>query len=286
MIPIVLSKNLGTALVLGGMTAVVCHGATLTGTETPKALITVSSNTAVASGNTKAVTYLQDVLPIFMGKCYRCHDNQAKFLHNWLDYNDAFHDRAEIKRRIWDSWNGRYFKQPMPTVNSPEYQGITEEERVLIKDWVESGAPYGVLSAASNHKSKLERIELGKRLFTVVCSACHQPTGQGIPNRFPPLAGSDFLNADKNRAIKVLLQGLQGEVTVNGQKFNNSMPSFPLGDEDIANALTYVYNSFANSGKDVTPEEVKALRAQKDDFKASASQTAGISRPDEKSPWE
>jgi mono/diheme cytochrome c family protein len=226
------------------------------------------------------------VLPIFMGKCYRCHDNQAKFLHHWLDYNEAFDDRAEIKRRIWDSWKGLYFKQPMPTVNSPEYEGITEEERALIKDWVESGAAYGVLSAQSNHKSKPERIELGKRLFTTICSACHQPTGQGIPNRFPPLAGSDFLNADKNRAIKVLIHGLQGEVTVNGRKFNNSMPSFPLGDEDIANALTYVYNSFGNSGKEVTPEEVGVLRAQRDDIKASANQTAGVSRPDEKSPWE
>jgi nitrite reductase (NO-forming) len=94
------------------------------------------------------------------------------------------------------------------------------------------------------------------------------------------------LNADKNRAIKVLIHGLQGEVTVNGRKFNNSMPSFPLGDEDIANALTYVYNSFGNSGKEVTPEEVGVLRAQRDDIKASANQTAGVSRPDEKSPWE
>jgi nitrite reductase (NO-forming) len=79
---------------------------------------------------------------------------------------------------------------------------------------------------------------------------------------FPPLAGSDFLNADKNRAIKTVLFGRQGEVVVNGQKFNNNMPSFPLTDQDIANVLTFVYNSFGNSGLDVTPEEVKALRSQ------------------------
>jgi nitrite reductase (NO-forming) len=119
-----------------------------------------------------------------------------------------------------------------------------------------------------------------------VCSACHQPSGQGIPNRFPPFARSDFLNADKNRAIKVLLRGLQGEVTVNGLKFNNSMPSFPLGDEDIANALTYVYNSFGNSEKEVTPDEVRILRAQKEQLQAPGAQTAGLGRPDEKTPWE
>jgi nitrite reductase (NO-forming) len=50
-------------------------------------------------------------------------------------------------------------------------------------------------------------------------------------------------------------------VVVNGQKFNNSMPSFPLTDDDVANVLTFVYNSFGNSGFEVTPEEVKAQRA-------------------------
>jgi nitrite reductase (NO-forming) len=79
---------------------------------------------------------------------------------------------------------------------------------------------------------------------------------------FPPLAGSDYLNADKNRAIQTVIFGRQGEVVVNGQKFNNSMPSFPLTDEDIANVLTFVYNSFGNSGLEVTPQEVEALRSQ------------------------
>src|ERR1051326_4613931 len=114
----------------------------------------------------------------------------------------------------------------------------------------------------------------GKRLVAVVCSACHQTTGQGIPDKFPPLAGSDFLNADKNRAIKILLHGRQGEITVNGQKFNNRMPSLPFGDEDIASALTYVYNSFGNSGKEVTAAEVKAMRAQKDDLKSEPAVVA------------
>jgi len=99
-------------------------------------------------------------------------------------------------------------------------------------------------------------------LFTSICAACHQPTGRGLPNVFPPLAGSDFLNADKNRAIQTVIFGRQGEVVVNGLKFNNSMPSFPLNDQDIANVLTFVYNSFGNSGLEVTPDEVKALRSQ------------------------
>ena len=103
------------------------------------------------------------------------------------------------------------------------------------------------------------------RLFTSVCAACHQPTGQGLPNLFPPLAGSDFLNADKKRAIKLVINGRQGELIVNGRKFNNSMPRFPFGDDDIANVLTFVYNSFGNVGLEVTPEEVKVLRSEPPD---------------------
>ena len=109
-------------------------------------------------------------------------------------------------------------------------------------------------------KTKAERIELGHKLFAI-CAACHQPTGRGLPNLFPPLAGSDFLNADKSRAIRIVIAGRQGEVVVNGMKFNNNMPAFPLADQDIANVLTYVYNSFGNSGLEVTPEDVKAVRA-------------------------
>jgi len=87
----------------------------------------------------------------------------------------------------------------------------------------------------------------------MVCAACHQSSGEGIPNKFPPLAGSDFLNADKKRAIKILIRGRQGEIVVKGQKYNNSMPLFPLSDEEIASALTFVYSSLGNSGKDVQP---------------------------------
>jgi len=205
-------------------------------------------------------------------------------LHNWLSYKTAFADRWEIKRRVWHSWKGSYFKQPMPTGNSPESQAMTEEERVVIKDWVESGAPRGVAPSYTGLQSQAQKMELGKRLFTTICAACHQPTGQGIPSRFPPLAGSDFLNGDKHRAIKIVANGLQGELVVNGQKFNNSMPKFPLTDVDIASVLTFVYNSFGNSGKEVAPQEVAAARLEKGDILGGVQ--ASRSSPEEKSPWE
>jgi mono/diheme cytochrome c family protein len=231
-------------------------------------------------------TFLRDVLPIFIGKCFRCHNDQTRFLNNWSDYHAALADRWEIRRRIWDSWKGDYFKQPMPTGNSPESDAITKEERAVIKDWVDTGAVRGVQPSLGDLRSKAGRLAAGKALFTTICAACHQPTGQGIPSRFPPLARSDFLNSNKERAIGVLLHGLQGELVVNGMKFNNSMPLLPLSDEQIAAALTFVYNSFGNSGKDVTPEEVKTVRGRNDWLSSAPEQARGAGSPQEKSPWE
>ena len=220
---------------------------------------------AAAESPNQPPTYLRDVLPIIMGKCSRCHNEQARFVYNWLDYRTAFADRGEIKRRVWDAWKGTYFKESMPIANSPESFALTDEERLTIRNWVNEGGARGVAPPPGAPKSKTEKIELGRRLFTSICGACHQPTGQGLPNVFPPLAGSDFLNADKNRAIKIVINGRQGEVIVNGRKYNNSMPKFPLGDEDIASVLTFVYNSFGNAGLEVQPDEVGRLRSEPPD---------------------
>lgn len=207
-------------------------------------------------------TYLGDIQPIFMGNCSRCHNQQSRFIYDWLDYKTAYADRWEIRRRIWDSVKGTYYKEAMPVANSPESTALSDEDRQAILKWVDNGAPRGVLPPPGTAKTRTERIAAGKRLFTSICAACHQPTGQGRANLFPPLAGSDYLNADKDRAIRIVIFGRQGEVVVNGMKFNNNMPAFPLSDDNIANVLTFVYNSFGNSGFEVTPEAVKILRSQ------------------------
>ena len=108
--------------------------------------------------------------------------------------------------------------------------------------------------------SKAQRIELGAGIFANNCQACHQADGQGVPNAFPPLAKSDYLNGDKVRAIKTVTGGLQQKLTVNGHDFEGVMPAWDMSDEDIANVLTYVYNTWGNSGIEVTPDEVHAYR--------------------------
>ncbi|MFB9057121.1 copper-containing nitrite reductase [Mariniflexile ostreae] len=112
-------------------------------------------------------------------------------------------------------------------------------------------------------KSFEEQMEFGKQAYMQTCVACHQAEGQGIPNAFPPLAKSDYLNADVNRSIDIVLHGLTGEITVNGEKYNSIMTSQMLSSDEIANVLTYVYNSWGNSGAKVTKEMVEKVKNKK-----------------------
>lgn len=110
------------------------------------------------------------------------------------------------------------------------------------------------------NKTKEQQIADGKVIYTKTCVACHQAQGQGMEGAFPPLAKSDFLNADVDRAIDIVLHGKQGEVIVNGKKYNSVMTPQPLSVQEVADVLTYVYNTWDNSKKVVTPEMVQKIK--------------------------
>lgn len=105
-----------------------------------------------------------------------------------------------------------------------------------------------------------EKMELGKNIYGRTCVACHQSSGQGVASVFPPLAESDYLNDDVDRAIDIVLHGKSGEITVNGETYNSVMTSQNLNDQEVANVMTYIYNNWGNNGTDVTEEMVKAQR--------------------------
>lgn len=112
-------------------------------------------------------------------------------------------------------------------------------------------------------KSFEEQMKFGKQAYMQTCFACHQGEGQGIPNAFPPLAKSDYLNADVDRAIGVVLNGLTGKITVNGEKYNSVMTRQLLSSDEVANVMTYVYNSWGNSGQVVTKAMVEKVKNKK-----------------------
>lgn len=105
-----------------------------------------------------------------------------------------------------------------------------------------------------------QQADKGKGVYAKVCISCHQANGQGIPGAFPPLAKSDYLNKDVNRAIKGVVKGLSGPITVNGVKYNSAMPAQALNDQQIADVLTYVYANWGNKKTVVTTAMVKAQR--------------------------
>ena len=100
----------------------------------------------------------------------------------------------------------------------------------------------------------------GKEIYVTQCMTCHMQQGEGIVGVYPPLAKSDYLMADKNRAIKQVLEGTSGEMVVNGVTYYGFMTGFALNDKEVSDVLNYIRNSWGNKGEIVKPDEVKAIR--------------------------
>jgi nitrite reductase (NO-forming) len=142
------------------------------------------------------------------------------------------------------------------------YSGVQHEGIYL----PEGGAVQSITDSAPpspGAASKQDRILFGARVYERNCLACHQENGQGLPGAFPPLANSDYLLADPEHAISVLLDGLTGEITVNGQDYDGIMPAVRLSDDEVANVLTYILNTWGNEGGEIVPRQVDAQRKSK-----------------------
>ncbi len=127
------------------------------------------------------------------------------------------------------------------------------------------------LAALSGTATKEQRVAAGAVLYNGTCSVCHQQNGAGLAGVFPPLANSDYLMADTERAIAVVLNGLTGAVVVNGNTFNSVMPPMSqLNDDEIANILTFALNSWGNDGDTVSADAVAAVRATTERPKGAA----------------
>ena len=119
-------------------------------------------------------------------------------------------------------------------------------------------------AAASNVfvKASDEQMKRGAAVYARTCIACHQPTGLGLPPVFPPLANAPIVAGNPELPVKFILQGLMGPITVNGMTYNSMMPPVAgVSDDDIADVLTYVRQSFGNQANAVTADQVKAIRA-------------------------
>tara|TARA_R110000796_G_scaffold21226_1_gene62588 strand:+ start:9954 stop:10358 length:405 start_codon:yes stop_codon:yes gene_type:complete len=102
-----------------------------------------------------------------------------------------------------------------------------------------------------------ESISRGADIYSDFCINCHMANGEGVEKTFPPLAKSDFLLNKREESIRGVKYGQQGYILVNGVTYNNIMPPMGLEDEEIADVMNYILNSWGNkSDSIVTPEEV------------------------------
>ena len=117
-------------------------------------------------------------------------------------------------------------------------------------------------SAAAEHQASTNQISLGEQVYTSRCAACHQNNGQGVPGSFPPLVETDWVTGDTTRLIKTVLDGLSGEITVNGETYSGVMAPWrdALSDREVSSVLTYIRSSWGNNASHISPEEVAEQR--------------------------
>jgi len=129
-------------------------------------------------------------------------------------------------------------------------------------------ASHEEVAACQPYDPEAAYLAIGKKTFDASCALCHQPNGQGKEGQFPPLDGSDWLNAaGPNRIGRIVLNGLGGSLTVQSAlgitRINASMA--PLGssytDEQLAAALTFVRQSWSNKSGKIKPEDIAKIRA-------------------------
>jgi mono/diheme cytochrome c family protein len=128
---------------------------------------------------------------------------------------------------------------------------------------------HGDLEANQVHDPVRMYINEGEDVFNRTCAACHQTTGTGKPGQYPPLAGSDWLQAATPERIgRIVLRGISGPIVVKAGgdpiNLNGTMP--PHGDvyddEHLGAVLSYVRQAWGNHAGMIKPEQIAAIRKQ------------------------
>ena len=119
------------------------------------------------------------------------------------------------------------------------------------------------LLAQTKQPSAQASIKRGQKVYENTCVVCHQKNGRGVPRLNPPLVKTKYVLGNKSQLVQIVLKGLNQPIEVEGETYNNIMPSLAqLTDQQIADVLTYIRNSFGNKASAVTPSFVKAERAK------------------------
>tara|TARA_R110002049_G_scaffold307773_2_gene509415 strand:+ start:3695 stop:4096 length:402 start_codon:yes stop_codon:yes gene_type:complete len=117
------------------------------------------------------------------------------------------------------------------------------------------------LFKANQDTALQESIKRGSEIYTDFCMNCHMPSGEGVAGTFPPLAKSDYLMKNREASIKGIKYGQSGEMTVNEKTYNGTMAAMGLNDDEVADVMNYITNSWGNKNdKIITEEEVSKIK--------------------------
>lgn len=116
------------------------------------------------------------------------------------------------------------------------------------------------LIASETEDEAAKKYPKGAEIYKAKCVICHQANGEGIPGAFPPLKNSDYLFADKVRAVAQVLNGSNEEMVVNGITYTAPMTPQVDTKEDAVAVINYVLNAWGNKGGTVSMEDVKDVK--------------------------
>ena len=127
--------------------------------------------------------------------------------------------------------------------------------------WLGDPNPGGARALTSDES---QRREEGERLFAATCGTCHGLDGRGLTGLAPPLAGSPWVRDADDWLIRILLQGLQGPIVVDGVEWNSAMPGHThdprFDDEGIAGLTTHLRRSWGHADQPIAPDTVAEIR--------------------------
>ncbi len=204
---------------------------------------------------------------------------------SWLDNADGALIAAKVMEKPVETWMGAPMQAAMWTLEDDLRDAVTANRLRVAGNAALEGFLAGKLKFEPTIKpapqpyvnvpaAALKLYNIGKEVYgrEAHCATCHQSNGQGLPNIYPGLEKNEWISGDADRLIKIVLKGLWGPISVNGQKFDPTkgvppMTGFAglLSDEEIAGVLTYVRYSFKNSYPAVKPEDVKRVREETKD---------------------
>ncbi len=184
---------------------------------------------------------------------------------SWLSPNEGIDLMNAIDTTSLDKWNKPAYLTSVAHLNNKSVKEKNETRKTATK-----------LTGPALEQYRRGAVIYAKEGF---CVTCHQPNGKGLDaSGFPPLNASKWVTGSEDRLIKLTLNGLLGPIEVNGKKYPGQVPMTPFGmmlnDQEIADVLTYVRNSFTNEANPISAAKVKEIRESIKDKK-------GFYSPDE-----